>query len=420
MAHSVGLTPPFGAGLARERALGTPRSSVHRTTAPSWLGCTKDSVAACKETRRERANATNCYNVPPVTHQKSHSLSVCLVPPSPDQIRTDSCSGVVGGGGGVKLLWEALTEMRRTLRDPGFFRWPPHVNLLYPFVREEEDCIEAKNNNHHGDERLTKLRTAAESIEPFRVTLDLDPKTFATFGDATRGVLWVSPKSHRADSRSHQGTCDPIAELQSLLEAEFPVCSESLKDRSFVPHMSLSSKFDSLEGARSAAKSLAEARASGNHAGKNTVVSFWCKEFYLLERDGDGGQFRKRATIALGSSSSGDGIHVHDPPQRFLSMPAVEEAWVREEYLLLRARRKHNSRTNSRKRGSGGPSRRNYRARKRWKKQQQETFEGKMDADAPIWHDTANIVAQKRAERRARRAQIEAQRSEPRRTVSQE
>ena len=47
---------------------------------------------------------------------KTHSSTIALVPPDE--------------------AWETVQALRYTLEDKGVYRWPPHVNLLYPFVVE--------------------------------------------------------------------------------------------------------------------------------------------------------------------------------------------------------------------------------------------------------------------------------------------
>ncbi|VEU35640.1 unnamed protein product [Pseudo-nitzschia multistriata] len=320
-------------------------------------------------------------------YKKRHSRSVCLLPPSP----------LAGGGGDAcaSAAWEAVREVRLALRDPGFFRWPPHVNLLYPFVEE------ADNNDDDGS-LLAKLRRAALGVEPFWVSLDLG--NLETFGDDTRGVLWADPKSHRGDRPG--ATQAPIEELQALLEREFPMCSESLKERTFVPHMTMSAKFGSLGDAKAAAACL-DARRRGE---TTRVVSFRCEEFYLLERESDDAQFLKKATIALGRGATGSGVRLHDPPEVIGGMPPSEEGWVRTETEGFRARRRKNQA--HRKRG-GGRTRPGYRARRRQKLAAKHSGAPARDArrrDPPLRHDTDEEVARKRAERRARREQQQQQR----------
>eukprot|EP00521_Asterionellopsis_glacialis_P012833 CAMPEP_0195308162 /NCGR_PEP_ID=MMETSP0707-20130614/38084_1 /TAXON_ID=33640 /ORGANISM="Asterionellopsis glacialis, Strain CCMP134" /LENGTH=322 /DNA_ID=CAMNT_0040372421 /DNA_START=392 /DNA_END=1360 /DNA_ORIENTATION=- len=291
-------------------------------------------------------------------------------------------------------LWRAVTAMRVELKDPGLYRWPPHVNLLYPFVRYHEEHGGSAANETGLLAILTKLRSAARTIQPFWVVIDLtndnsSPDSgFGKFGNSNRGVLWVYPQSLRGKGSNHDNShanntgeiqMEPIAELYSKLEDEFPMCGESLKNREFIPHMTLSSKFGSLQDAVEAEARLTECFLSSDKNGRfdQSHLCYWCQEFYLLERDSPDGQFRRRATIALGrkatssakeKSSRGiplDGIWVHDPPLAFGGMPTFEEDWIAEELHSLQERRKENRKNRPR----GTKPRKSYRARKRERRQ---------------------------------------------------
>ena len=50
-------------------------------------------------------------------HSKVYTSTVALVPP--------------------EEAWLPIQQARESLRDKGLYRWPPHINLLYPFVPEE-------------------------------------------------------------------------------------------------------------------------------------------------------------------------------------------------------------------------------------------------------------------------------------------
>ena len=49
---------------------------------------------------------------------KQHSSTVAIVPP--------------------EALWPPIQRARRALRDKGLYRWPPHINLLYPFLPTDD------------------------------------------------------------------------------------------------------------------------------------------------------------------------------------------------------------------------------------------------------------------------------------------
>jgi 2'-5' RNA ligase len=186
--------------------------------------------------------------------KKFHHISVCMVPPIHDNI----------------------TKARRELRDPGLFRWPPHANLLYPFVSidSSEDVIE-------------RLEDATRSIAPFRCTLE----TCGTFGGTKRGVLFLHPRSYH-DQQNKDTGIEPLIELQSKLIQKFPECTDQLKHGSFTPHITLS-HFTSIDEALEGQKVVEEWWQS---------IEFSVTEIYCLIRDGDGGQFKRLLTLPLGQN----------------------------------------------------------------------------------------------------------------------
>ena len=77
--------------------------------------------------------------------RKVHHVTVCMVPP-PE----------------AHKVWEIVTKMRKQLKDPGYYRWPPHANLLYPFFEFES----SKNGADEVllDELLQKLHAATQQF----------------------------------------------------------------------------------------------------------------------------------------------------------------------------------------------------------------------------------------------------------------
>jgi len=157
--------------------------------------------------------------------KKVHTLTVCMVPPPEYQD-----------------VWETICQMRRQLKDPGYYRWPPHVNLLYPFLQ--------LGANDDLEQAVGQLSTATRRCAPFPVTL----KQFGTFGGKKRGVLWLSPDSTGTSilkSDKEDILPSPLATLQKRLEEAFPFCNDQSQKGAkgtFVPHMTLS-HFETLDDA---------------------------------------------------------------------------------------------------------------------------------------------------------------------------
>jgi 2'-5' RNA ligase len=282
--------------------------------------------------------------------QKLATLSVCMVPP-PEEVE----------------IWEHVTKARTQLQDPGLFRWPPHVNLLYPFInikpkRIEEGLVDISV--------LQRLKQATQAVEPFRVTLN----RFGTFGGMKRGVLWLYPSSSTSSSDEEE----PVHKLYQSLVHEFPECTSNRKE--FNPHMTLS-HFKNLQDAETA-KEEAEQWWPTSSAD----VSFNLTEIYLLQRKGDDGQFMRVASLGLGVNGT---IQVHDPHLPFPDMPTLEEDWVRTERMALKARRNGN-----RGRRGGAPT---------------TNGEGLVSRGRSRSTDTPEEIAAKRAARKAKRDRLEQQ-----------
>jgi 2'-5' RNA ligase len=298
-------------------------------------------------------NETNVINKLP---QKLHTLTVCMVPPS-----------------FAANAWFEITKARTQLKDPGLFRWPPHANLLYPF-------IEIKDNLENIAQRL---RNAISNCQPFQVSLD----SLGTFGGNSRGVLWLYPRSYREnDNVIDESYEEPLIQLQALLEQEFPTCTEQRKSGQFTPHMTLS-HFASLEDAQTA--------QAQTEAWWPTNITFDVNQIYLLQRIGDDGQFLRVAAIRLGDAGISAGIDIHSPPEAFPRMPTTEEDWVREERMKLK--KQMNGSWKGRRRSRGGRQR-----------------SPSNDSRGPISRsiDTPEEIAAKRATRKAKRERLEHERLE--------
>jgi 2'-5' RNA ligase len=124
----------------------------------------------------------------------------------------------------LREAWEPIQAIRAR-HDRQFRRWPPHVNLLYPFYPPERF-----------DEALPRLVDACGQIAPFMVTL----AQFRFFQHSWRkATLWLAPEL-KAD----------LVRLQAALQAACPDCDDlSRFAAGFTPHLSVG-QADSAEEAQ--------------------------------------------------------------------------------------------------------------------------------------------------------------------------
>jgi 2'-5' RNA ligase len=317
---------------------------------------------------------------------KVHTVTVCVVPPSDHE-----------------RVWEVVSDMRRTLQDPGYFRWPPHINLLYPFLKLPSSSSIAMGHENEMTlvaDIVQQLELATTHVPPFETKLD----SFGIFGGANRGVLWLHPESSSGllcDENNyeddiaaqnkidlcHRTTNAPLIALQQSLEDAFPMCCDQSRKGEygkFVPHMTIShfsSRDEALQG-----QYKVEAFLNPND------LQFLVDRIYLLERKGDDGQFLRVAEIALGGQNHDVSAaqptmravtKIFDPPLEFPGMPDKEEEWVYDGRMKLKEQR----RSGYRSRG-GGRGRRKF-----WNR----------ITRVP---DTPDIIAAKRAERKSKRESL--------------
>jgi 2'-5' RNA ligase len=115
-----------------------------------------------------------------------------------------------------ETTWAPLQAVREA-HDKSHARWPPHINLVYPFVRPEAL-----------DDAVARVADAVAAVSPFGVLLAPGPRIF---DHGTKTVtVWVAPKDDAA------GTA--WAGLHGALASAFPECASGARDV-FVPHLTL-------------------------------------------------------------------------------------------------------------------------------------------------------------------------------------
>ena len=200
--------------------------------------------------------------------------------------------------------WPPIQEARKLVRDKGLWRWPPHANLLYPFVAPRLFRAAAE-----------RLALAVGGVEPFDVRL----RELRIFKHPRSATLWLHPEPSRENA---------LIELQAALQSAIPHADQQTAGHggSFTAHMTVGS-FPSEEAALAAKEEIMAAALWDAEEG----VTFTVTEVVVMARDGAEGQFEPRWRIPLGPAGRGRPVGPMERGEGFLHMPKeMPEYCVRE------------------------------------------------------------------------------------------
>ncbi|USP80199.1 hypothetical protein yc1106_07473 [Curvularia clavata] len=205
-----------------------------------------------------------------MTKQLSHKSALVLLPPP----------GIV----------EPIEAVRRVY-DRQFFRWPPHINLLYPFLLSPSESGRLQSDIRMRIEKVT------QNIQPFHMALRADPPGVFHHSKTSKTV-WLGP------------TTRSVRELQAALQYEFfrgvPDCNR----RPFRPHISIgqAKSHDAADHlSAEITKSISEfvARNTNVNGGDRPAELGWLvDQVHVIERKGDKDRFKIIGTIRLGEPSA--------------------------------------------------------------------------------------------------------------------
>lgn len=173
-----------------------------------------------------------------------------------------------------RAVWEPIQRIRQD-HDPAFTRWPPHANLLYPFVADEHFPVVAE-----------RLAQELADCGPLTVTL----AEFGYFRHSQRSVtVWLRPDISPA------GALDAIWDR---LERAFPQCRRK-------------------DGGRQAHLSVAKAKPRNDREVDKLVASFragWepivfeIDRLSIISRAGFEDPFHERFHVLLGKGQAAPAV----------------------------------------------------------------------------------------------------------------
>ncbi|KZP04458.1 hypothetical protein FIBSPDRAFT_843964 [Athelia psychrophila] len=136
----------------------------------------------------------------------AHKSALVLIPPSP--------------------ISTPIQSLRR-VHDRNFNRWPPHVNLIYPFL-----CAPSSNI----DAILARIRSAlsqssSHAVSSFTVRLDRSAH-FQHSRDSS--TIYLTASGHESEEGMR---LTRVENLQKALQLEFSECDADT--RPYVPHLSI-------------------------------------------------------------------------------------------------------------------------------------------------------------------------------------
>lgn len=169
-------------------------------------------------------------------------------------------------------------EAVRRLHDKHFERWPPHINLLYPFLAAPLETSDS-NTPRLSQAIRARIEKATSNIKAFHLSLSADPP--GTFSHSkTSKTVWLGP------------TTESVQQLQAALQIEFAEVNSD--ERPFTPHLSVGqAKTDKMaEQLRKEIKnSITEFHQVKD--GDPVALAWFVDKVYVIERKG----FRDRFTV---------------------------------------------------------------------------------------------------------------------------
>jgi 2'-5' RNA ligase len=178
-------------------------------------------------------------------------------------------------------------ESVRRAHDKHFARWPPHINLIYPFLASPSAMSDEGDSSslQLKEDIRSRIRKAVQQLEPFHVSLSADPPGQFSHSKRSRTV-WLGPSTER------------VQQLQAALQAEFAECNAD--QRPFTPHLSVG-QAHSDAGAQTLGDEIKRSVTDFNKDDSTPAALDWyVDKVYVIERKGYKDRFKVVGYIDIG------------------------------------------------------------------------------------------------------------------------
>jgi 2'-5' RNA ligase len=195
----------------------------------------------------------------------------------------------------------APIEAVRRVHDSHFERWPPHINLLYPFLSSASGQLARRNyatSEKYAPRKKyatpcleqdvrARLEKAVKHIPPFQVLLSADPP--GTFSHSqTSKTVWLGTTGRQ------------VEELQAALQAEFLECN--LDPRHFTPHLTVGQAKSELarRGLVNEIQTNVREHLTQAHQESFLALDWYVDRVFVIERKSYKGRFEIVGSVLLG------------------------------------------------------------------------------------------------------------------------
>lgn len=125
--------------------------------------------------------------------EKDYKCSIALIPPL--------------------HVWASIQNIR-SQHDEQYLRWPPHINVVYPFIRDIPAVLQSRG---------VELCNALRSVSPFVLNFN----KFGYFAHRHANTIWMAPEA------------SPATALHDVYAALLSVYTECKDNKEFAPHLSV-------------------------------------------------------------------------------------------------------------------------------------------------------------------------------------